>query len=142
MTRPDDTAALRDYLVQRDVPCPACGYSLLGLTSDRCPECAEQLRLSVGLAAPHVGLLLAGTIGLAAGAGFSVLVGCWGLAEGADFRDLLPLLIGAGGGGLGLLYWVRKRAWVRQRPAPERAVLVAACWVFSVVIAVLFFSVV
>jgi predicted RNA-binding Zn-ribbon protein involved in translation (DUF1610 family) len=23
--------------------CPACGYSLEGLTSDRCPECGEEL---------------------------------------------------------------------------------------------------
>lgn len=41
------------------MPCPRCGYSLRDLTSTRCPECSDELRLRVGLATPRFGWLVA-----------------------------------------------------------------------------------
>lgn len=35
--------ALRAYLADRDVPCPACGYNLRGITTAACPECGAAL---------------------------------------------------------------------------------------------------
>jgi hypothetical protein len=45
----DDTAALLEFLRERDVACPLCEYNLRGLLTPRCPECGRKLVLSVGL---------------------------------------------------------------------------------------------
>jgi hypothetical protein len=43
--------AERDWLIEflhdRDVSCPLCGYNLRKLFSDRCPECGREIRLNV-----------------------------------------------------------------------------------------------
>jgi len=44
---------LLSYLRDRDVPCPACGYNLRDLTAPICPECRQDLTLSVGLRKPE-----------------------------------------------------------------------------------------
>lgn len=36
---PFDKAALEQFLAERDVPCPSCGYNLHALKADHCPEC-------------------------------------------------------------------------------------------------------
>ena len=48
---PDDDAGrlLLGYVRGRDVECPKCGYNLRNLTRPVCPECREELRLTVGL---------------------------------------------------------------------------------------------
>lgn len=33
------------FLARRDVPCPACGYNLRGVTKEACPECAMPLTM-------------------------------------------------------------------------------------------------
>lgn len=43
----NDRDALADYLAQHDARCPICQYRLHGLTTDRCPECGDTLRLGV-----------------------------------------------------------------------------------------------
>ncbi|MFM9995442.1 MAG: YcxB family protein [Phycisphaerales bacterium] len=42
---------LGDFLANRDLACPSCGYSLRGLRTDRCPECATHLSVEL-LTAP------------------------------------------------------------------------------------------
>ncbi len=49
---PDDVALLLEYLRGRNVPCPRCGYDLRDLAQPRCPECREDLALSVGYRKP------------------------------------------------------------------------------------------
>jgi hypothetical protein len=44
-----DAQQLIDFLADRDEPCPLCGYNLRNLTEQRCPECKQPLRLTVGL---------------------------------------------------------------------------------------------
>lgn len=61
---------LRRYLTERDVPCPSCRYSLKGLTSDRCPECNQQITLGVQLVEPKLAAYIAVLIGLAGAIGF------------------------------------------------------------------------
>ena len=48
--RSDDTARLLlEFLGEQDAECPLCGYNLRGLTEPRCPECRQELVLTVGL---------------------------------------------------------------------------------------------
>ena len=72
----DESSLLVDFLSQRDVPCPLCGYNLRGLNSMKCPECGRQLRLSVGLAEPFLRgwVMLATGVFASAGVGVFLLV--------------------------------------------------------------------
>ncbi len=38
---------VREYLAQRDSPCPKCGYNLRGLDNDKCPECGQPAALAI-----------------------------------------------------------------------------------------------
>ena len=55
----DGVALLLEFLRERDVPCPRCGYNLRNLTSPQCPECRKDLTLAVGLLKPRFGWFLA-----------------------------------------------------------------------------------
>ncbi len=48
-SRADSKQLLLDFVRQRDVPCPLCGYNLRDLTLPRCPECRQDLLLTVGV---------------------------------------------------------------------------------------------
>lgn len=55
----DEHAMLLEFLRDRDVLCPRCGYNLRNLTRATCPECKEPLQLQVGLMdLPIIGLLV------------------------------------------------------------------------------------
>ena len=74
--RAEHACLLAEYLADRNVLCPLCGYNLRGLTSERCPECGESLRLQVGLLEPRLGayiaLLTADCLGFGASAFFVI----------------------------------------------------------------------
>jgi hypothetical protein len=59
-----DAELLRGFLEERNLPCPACGYSLRGCTSSKCPECGTALELALR-ARPIPAWWHAGVIGLA-----------------------------------------------------------------------------
>ena len=46
------------FLANRDVHCPRCDYNLRNLTRPVCPECREQLRLTVGARRAQFGWLI------------------------------------------------------------------------------------
>lgn len=62
---------LVEFIRDRDVPCPLCGYNLRQNISARCPECGSALLLSVGLAEPFMAawIMLAVSICLAPASG-------------------------------------------------------------------------
>jgi hypothetical protein len=65
-------AHLLEYLRGRDVLCPLCGYDLRDLTEPRCPECRQDLALTVGVTRLRFGWLIVTIIpsmfsGIAAG---------------------------------------------------------------------------
>ena len=43
-----DEQALLEFLADRDMPCPACGYNLRMLNKPTCPECGLPIKLTVG----------------------------------------------------------------------------------------------
>ena len=50
---------LLDFLREHDAACPVCGYNLRALTRPICPECGNELVLTVGAARLRLGWLLA-----------------------------------------------------------------------------------
>lgn len=128
---------LRLLLEHADEPCPGCGYSLKGLQGQTCPECGEALRLRVGMVEPRLGMFLCGLIGLAFGAGFHGILLIWAGsmvllgAGGPRASDFVPIFIGLGSCGAGLVLWLLARAKIRHASAPVRLLLVAGCWVLS-----------
>jgi hypothetical protein len=50
---------LLDFLRDHDAPCPLCGYNLKSLTRAVCPECGQDLVLTVGAAHVRLGWLMA-----------------------------------------------------------------------------------
>jgi hypothetical protein len=51
-------AHLLAFLHGRDAPCPLCGYNLRDLTEPRCPECRQDLELTVGVTRLRFGWLI------------------------------------------------------------------------------------
>lgn len=47
-----DLGFLKEYLADRDTPCPGCRYNLRGVTTGLCPECGRPITLSVKDASP------------------------------------------------------------------------------------------
>jgi hypothetical protein len=68
---------LIDLLADRDVPCPGCRYNLRGLTTDRCPECNQQLELEIKLAEPKLAAFITGLVCISMGLGFCALLVVW-----------------------------------------------------------------
>lgn len=82
---------LRDFLGDRDEPCPSCGYNLRGLQTNICPECRQELTLGVQLAEPKLKAFIAAVIGFAIGSGFSaMLVGYVVVTQIAKSRGRVP----------------------------------------------------
>src|SRR5512133_1904122 len=67
-------AWLIDYLRERDVPCPLCGYNLRRLASARCPECGQEIGLRINLAEPHLRGWITAVVALCASAGIGVII--------------------------------------------------------------------
>lgn len=134
---------LAAYLQQRDVACPACTYNLRGLATDRCPECHQQLVMSVSLAEPPIVQFVLATIGLAAcGVGFGMLflvVVAVCIKEndtpGGEIGAMLiwaPLaILGADSVAVILFLSASGRRWFRSSPRRQRLTFVACCWGFS-----------
>lgn len=146
MDETSDAGFLQAFLAERDAPCPNCGYNLRSLTSDRCPECAESLRLQVGLHEPRLMAYLGGLIGLAAGAGFGGMLLLYAFYEimsrpssGAFIRSFL-LITGTGFvvHGAALFYWIKMRRYLRACTPIRRRLMVILCWVLPMTLLAVF----
>jgi hypothetical protein len=49
---------LLDFLREHEAPCPLCGYNLKALVRPVCPECGQELVLTVGAARVRLGWLM------------------------------------------------------------------------------------
>jgi hypothetical protein len=78
----DNTQPLLEYLRERDVACPLCGYNLRGLSSARCPECGREVQLTVGLTEPFMRAWVVLASATFAGAGIGLLFVLLTIKEG------------------------------------------------------------
>lgn len=133
-----DAGPLREFLANRDLPCPACCSNLRGLIADTCPECGAPLHLSVSTTGPRLGpwlvVLLAVTIplGFTAVLATLALVAEWRTAtRGAvNLGDLV--FLGAATVGLAGALWfvVRRRGRFLARPRFDQYARALAAAIF------------
>lgn len=140
---------LTQFLAERDADCPGCQYNLRGLQTGTCPECGSELELSIGLTEPRLGAFVSGAVGLAAGLGFNTLLICWvawmWVVQGRrnpGLREVSPAILGAIVTGIALYYWLTRRRRIRLMNHNKRWVLAGACYALSLLLAIMFFSLV
>lgn len=135
------------YVADADVPCPGCGYNLRGLSSSNCPECGQELKLTVGLAEPKQAALIAGLIGLSAGCGLSGLLLIYAaIVIFVMKRGPMSMLdkfivinaIGLAAHGGVLLGWVKNWNRIRRAPRMRRWMMVVFCWLMPLSYVVIF----
>ena len=137
---------LDEFLAERDVPCPACGYNLRQLTASRCPECGEELRLQIACAEPKMVAGIAGVIGLAAGAGLNgllvifILIRTVFLHDGGpdETRFWVVILSGFLVEGSALLLFLKFWKKIRQLDSGPKSLVVIGCWALTIVDVIIF----
>jgi hypothetical protein len=80
--QPSEHDWLIEFLRDRDVNCPLCGYNLRELASDRCPECGREVRLKVLAVEPFLKAWVTAAVALGASAGIGVFVAAIVFNEG------------------------------------------------------------
>lgn len=130
--REGDTARLIEFLHDRDAPCPLCGYNLRNLSTDVCPECRHELRLTVGVHHVRFGWFLA----LLAPFLFSgilavlmlILTLVIQLGGGNEPPPGIVLIncLAFGGGAVALVLIVRRHWFIRLRPQVQRRLALGA----------------
>jgi hypothetical protein len=137
---------LEQFLSERDLVCPGCSYNLRGLKSDRCPECGDELELSLKLVEPRQAPLIAGLVGLSAGAGLGGLLVIYAIiitivmGRGRQLLGefLVTNLIGFAAHAVVILLWVRYWHRIRRMGPAKRWLLVAFCWTMPLTFLVVF----
>ncbi len=125
-TKEGDTGRLVEFLQDRDAPCPLCGYNLRNLTDDVCPECRQELRLTVGVHHVRFGWFLATVTpslfsGIAAVLMLILILAA--LVTGAGpFPPAIDALelFGLASGVAALVLIVRRHQFVQLRPQVQR----------------------
>jgi hypothetical protein len=117
---------LIDFLREHDAACPVCGYNVRALTRPICPECKQELVLTVGAARLRLGWLFAAVApGFFSGiAAIFMLVPIFGrLLFGDGVLMPLPIMIDVFGwcSGIFAIILARKRIrFLAQLPARQR----------------------
>ena len=116
---------LLDFLREHDAPCPVCGYNVRALTRPICPECRQELVLTVGATRLRLGWLFAAV----APGFFSGLAACFALIPTVAiyFEDgtLIPPLVGAVlfgwcSGLFAIILAVKRNRFIAQSRARQR----------------------
>ena len=139
-------ARLLDFVRDRDVFCPGCGYNVRNLTSDRCPECGEQLQLGLQLAEPRQAAPIAGLVGLAAGLGLGGLLLIYAviittvMRQGTGDLDRFVTINMTGFivHGVALVLWIRNWKRIRRLSFAPKWLLVSAAWALPLAFVFLF----
>jgi hypothetical protein len=144
----EDSGALIEFLADRDVACPNCGYSLHGLTGSSCPECNQGLVLGVAMSEPRMGVLmgtLAAVFGMGVAGGVFVLVMLGfsmhygGFPPGEIFA--IPGIAAVAGTLGGVLLSSRAgRVWFRGLRRPAMLACLIGAWASVVGATVLFMA--
>ncbi len=129
----DDAQLLREFLRGRDVHCPNCDYNLRDLSEPLCPECREELALSVGFRKPRiVWFLVTVTPGLFSGiAACFLLIPVMGVFLSGNPPPPWPILIAEGFGWLSVgtaLVLIRYRHTFLQQPQARQRTWAIVAW--------------
>ncbi len=133
---------LLDFLREHDAACPVCGYNLRTLTRPICPECRQELVLTVGATRLRLGWLFAA---IAPGF-FSGIAACFVLIPtlGMYFEDgtLVPqfavvVLFGWLSGLLAIILAVRRNRFIAQSRTRQRW-FTLTIWLIHIAALVLF----
>lgn len=124
---PQHRHGLADFLVDRDIGCPDCGFTLRGLAGNRCPECGARIQLVI--ARPDVlwgvkRLLVATCTAYALLSTMSFGTHIWSLFRGPrmafifgawqQLGSVALLLVASLGMGVALVrYWIDRRSQKR-----------------------------
>lgn len=132
MTDEREQKLLREFLAERDTPCPRCAYNIRALTGSRCPECGSDLELRVGLVEPRLAAYIALLVACCLGFGASALLGIVALTQGAAdwFAEPAGLLLLAqwSVSSVALPLVLRRRHGLRKMSARRQWYLVILAW--------------
>ena len=136
---------LLDFVHDRDVSCPGCGYNVRNLLSDRCPECGEQLQLGLQLVEPRQAAPIAGLVGLAAGLGLGGLLLIYAaiilivMRQGRGLGNFVWInSVGFVAHGVALIVWIRMWKRIRRLNAVPKWALVVVAWAMPLLFVVIF----
>lgn len=124
MSKWEQTSAqdlLLEFLRGNDAPCPVCRYNLRALSRPVCPECGQELVLTVGATHLHLGWLLAALApgffsGIAAAFVLIAIVGRLIFGDGQMSPVLNALDLFGWTSGLGSILLARHRHRFLARP--------------------------
>jgi hypothetical protein len=131
--------ALAALLQEHDVPCPCCGYSLRGLTSDRCPECGLAATAPVVLRLrrrPATPAWWIGAAGLVVNIPLTVLGWCcfpaarsWIFLHATlQIMAFCLIIVAIMAEWMLLLFWFNRERSILNAPASARGALAAFVW--------------
>lgn len=129
----DGGELLLQFLDGRSVPCPRCGYDLRDLTRPVCPECGEELVLTVGRRSTNYELLIASLApgifsGIAAGLLLVPLI-YFGLIRSAGAPLEIVALDAFGlASGFGALMLFGRRRWFMAQPPRHQVFWAIVTW--------------
>lgn len=134
----DEKELLIELLADRDVPCPRCEYNLRTLTTPRCPECGDELKLRLALVEPRIRAYVVTVAGCCFGLGQSLLILLMvAFVEGPQrvvhvdwcrvlFLEAIVMAIA-------LAAVVRSQVWLRQRTGAIQWRIAIAAWALILV---------
>ncbi len=127
---------LIEFLAERSVACPVCGYDLRLLQRPECPECGETIALRIMPREPHLAAFLTGMIGLSVAAGpsaiFVLIIGYFAISDPGNRMLLgflmvtLPIALIS---GTALIIWLRSARRLRRSSDATRWFLAILCWI-------------
>src|SRR5262245_52265639 len=130
----DARRLLLEFVRERDVECPRCGYNLRNLTQPICPECQGELTIKVGAKALRVHMLIITVApGIFCALGLAIftimcLIHGW---PGLPFEGVLTLLFMFFSGLLAIGLAINSRRFLKQSN-PAQAVWAWVLWLIHI----------
>lgn len=132
--RPDNQALLGWFLHERDIACPRCGCNVRNLTHANCPECREELTLTIRTRGLRLGWFLL-AIAPCAYCGIVAPILLADIVYELRTLDRIiawPWFVATGVGfvsGACALSMIRRRERFLQRPVPSQKTRAISVWI-------------
>ena len=137
----NEVELLLAFVRDRNVHCPRCDYNLRNLTQPVCPECREELALSVGARRPtFVWLIVAMAPGIFSGIAAFILLSAVTIAfiaQGFQVGGSIPwqpvVLDGFGWcSAIGMIVLFLRRHWFLKQSKGRQILIAASMWLIHV----------